>query len=188
MSDFEMNQWREQWLDQPSAPAMPLSEIRSAAVRQVRRQRASQIGELFTAGGLLAFGGVIASNNPSLESWLWAATVWITTCAATAFSLWNWRGLWKANVQSVADFERNYETRCLASLRAVRFGMVFLVVQTAIAFPWLAWDYATKQVAGPRFAAASALLGCLVAAFVLYFRRCRRRAQRELEQLRATRQ
>ena len=91
-------------------------------------------------------------------------------------------------MQSVADFERDYETRCFASLRAARFGMAFLVVQTAIAFPWLVWDYATTQMASSRFAAASALLACLVTAFVLHFRRYRRLAQRELEQLRATRQ
>jgi cation transport ATPase len=187
VSDLEMNQWREQWLAQPSASAKSPSEIRNAAVRQQRHLRASQIGELLTAAALLGFSGVIASKNPSLEWWLWAAAVWITTLAATAFSLWNWQGLWKANVQSVADFERDYETRCLGSLRAVRFGMAFLVVQTAIAFPWLAWDYATKQVAGSRFAGASALLVCLVTAFALHFRRYRRRADRELEQLRATR-
>jgi cation transport ATPase len=187
MTDLEMNQWREQWLAQPSAPTKPLSEIRNAAIRQQRRLRASHIGALLTAAALLVFGGVMASKNPSLESWLWAAAVWSTTLAATAFSIWNWQGLWKANVQSVADFERDYETRCLASLRAVRVGMAFLVVQTAIAFPWLAWDYLTGQLAGSRFAGASALLACLVAVFTLHFRRYRRRAQRELEQLRATR-
>jgi cation transport ATPase len=188
VSDLEMNRWRDQWLAQSTAPPKALSEIRNAAVRQQRRLRASQIGALLTGAGLLVFGGVMASIHPSLETWLWAAAVWITTLAATAFSLWNWQGLWKANVQSVADFERDYETRCLACLRAARFGMAFLVVQTAIAFPWLVWDYVTTQMAGSRFAAASALLACLVTALALHFRRYRRRAQRELEQLRATRQ
>jgi len=187
MTDLEMNQWREQWLAQPSAPAKSLSEIRNAAVRQQRRLRASQIGELLTAAALLVFGGVMASKNPSLESWLWAAAVWITTVIATAFSLWNWQGLWKANVQSVADFERDYETRCLASLRAARFGMAFLVMQSAIAFPWLAWDYTTSQLTGSQFAIASAQLACLITLFAVYFRRYRRRTQRELEQLRVTR-
>jgi hypothetical protein len=188
MSDFEMNQWREQWLAQPAVAAKSPAEIRGAALRQQRRLRWSQIGEFLTAVALLAFSGVMASRNPSLEGWLWAAAVWITTLAATAFTVWNWRGLWKANVQSVADFARHYETRCLGSLRAVRFGLAFLVVQAAIAFPWLAWDYATGQITGSRFAGASAQLGCLVIGFVLYFLHYRRRAQRELEQLRATRQ
>lgn len=187
MSDLEMNHWRDEWLAQPSVPAKPLSEIRAAAVRQQRRLRWSQIGALLTAAVLVAFGGYIAAEDASLESWLWAGTVWVTTLAATAFSLWNWQGLWKTGVQSVADFQRDYETRCLASLRAARFGMAFLVLQTAIAFPWLTWDYLSHRLAGSRFAAATLLLACLVAGFTMYFRRYRRRAQQELNELRASR-
>jgi hypothetical protein len=186
MNDSELDRWRTEWAAQPPARNTSTAEVRAAAIRQQRRLRASYLSSLLAAMLLLSFSAVAIRREPSLESWLWAATVWITTLLATAFSIWNWRGLWKANVRSVADFARAYEARSLAMLRGVRFGYAFLALQSVISFPWLAWDLVTRQITPARFAISLSILVCLVAGFAVWFRASRRRALGELEQVRAS--
>jgi hypothetical protein len=121
-----------------------------------------------------------------LETWLWAGTIWATTLAVTAFSVWNWNILWKANVKSVTEFALDYQKRCLASLRAARFGTRFLVVQNAITVPWLTWGYLRHRLTDARLAESIAFLAALSLGFWLLFTRSRRTALQELEQLGAS--
>jgi hypothetical protein len=185
-SDTELNDWRAEWLAQTAASEKSPADLRVGAVKQQRRLRIGHVGELLTALVFLLFSAAVAWRTSALETWLWAATVWATTLAATAFSVWNWNILWKANVKSVTEFALDYQQRCVASLRAARFGMRFLAVQNAIAVPWLTRDYLRHRLTGVRFAELIALLACLALGFWLIFTRYRRTALRELEQLRAS--
>jgi len=184
--DIELNDWRTEWMAQSVACEDSVADLRAGAVKQQRRLRAAHVAELFAALIFLWFSAAVAWRNSNLEAWLWAGTVWASTLAATAFSIWNWNILWKANVKSVAEFALDYQKRCMASLRAVRFGMRFLVVQNAIAVPWLPWGYLRHRLTDVRFAEAMVLVAALSLGFWLLFTRFRRTALRELEGLDAS--
>jgi cation transport ATPase len=184
--DIELNDWRSEWQAQAAASEDSPADLRLAAVKQQRRLRAAHVGELLAAVIFLSFSAAVAWRNPALERWLWAGVVWMTTLAVTAFSVWNWTILWKANVKSVSEFALDYQKRCLASLRAARFGMRFLVVQNAITVPWLTWGYFRHRITDVRFAAAMALLAALSLGFFLLFTRSRGKALQELERLGAS--
>jgi cation transport ATPase len=184
--EMELNDWRTEWKAQTVAAEKGAADLRIGAVTQQRWLRAGHVGELFIALIFLWFSAVFAWRNPNFETWLWAGIVWASTLAATAFSLWNWNVLWKANVKSVAEFALDYQKRCLASLRAARFGMRFLVVQNAITVPWLTWDYFRHRITDVRFAAAMALVAALSLGFWLFFTRFRRAALQQLERLGAS--
>ena len=185
-NDSELNDWRTEWRAQPRLPEMSWADLRAKAVKQRRRLRISHIVELLVALGFLVFSAAVARRNSGLETKLWAVAVWVTTAAVTAFSLWNWNILWKANAKSVTEFAVDYEKRCLASLRAARFGLGFLVVQLAIAVPWLTWDLVHKRLAVVRFAELIAIVVCLALGFWYLFTRYRRISLQELEALRAS--
>ncbi len=184
--DMELNDWRTEWKAQTVAPEKSAVDLRAGAVKQQRRLRAAHVAELFVALIFLLFSAAFAWRNPTLETWLWAGIVWASTVAATVFSIWNWNILWQANVKSVAEFALDFQKRCMASLRAVRFGMRFLVVQNAITVPWLTWDYLRHRITDARFAAAMALVAALSLGFWLFFTRFRRTALRDLEELDAS--
>jgi len=184
--DMELNDWRTEWKAQTAVRETSPADLRAAAIQQQRRLRAAHVAELLAALFFLWFSAAFAWRNPGLETWLWAVIVWASTLAATAFSVWNWNILWRANVKSVAEFALDYRKRCLASLRAVRFGMRFLVVQNAIAVPWLTLGYLRHRITDVRFAAAIALVAALSLGFWLLFTRFRRTALRDLEGLDAS--
>ncbi len=186
LNDLELNDWRTEWRAQTVSTEKTTVDLRAAAVKQQSRLRAAHVAELFAALIFLWFSAVVAWRNPALEAWLWAGILWAGTLAATAFSIWNWNILWKANVKSVTEFALDYQKRCRASLRAVRFGMRFLVVQNAITVPWFTWDYLRHRITGVRFAVAMALVAALSLGFWLFFTRFRRSALRDLEELEAS--
>jgi len=185
-NDSELNDWRTEWTAQPPLPEMTWADLRAKAGKQQRRLRVSHVAELLVALFFFVFSAAVARRNPGLETKLWAAAVWATTATVTAFSLWNWNILWKANAKSVTEFAVDYEKQCLASLRAVRFGMEFLVVQVAIAIPWLTWDLVLKRLAVVRFAELIAIVVCLALGLWYLLTRYRRISVRELEALRAS--
>lgn len=144
------------------------------------------VAELSMALVFLVVSVIVAWKNPVVEVLVWAAVVWTGTIVAAVFSLWNWRSLWTADLKSVAEFIEHYRKRCLAGLRAVRFGRAFLVVQLAITVPWLTADYLRRQMSGTSFALAMLVLGLFTVGFVLFFAHVQRRNSLELKELNAT--
>jgi hypothetical protein len=182
-SDSELNDWRTEWMAQAAASEKSPADLRVVAVKQQRRLRTGHVVEFVTALAFLLFSAAVAWRNPALETYLWAATVWATTLVVTAFFARNWSILWRANVESVTQYALEYQKRCIAGLKAVRFGMRFLAVQNAIAVPWLASGYLRHRLTGVRFAELIAILFCLSVGFSLLFTRYRRVALLELEEL-----
>jgi hypothetical protein len=121
----------------------------------------------------------ILRDHFDAEALAWSAVVWLTTLGVTMFQIRNWRGIWRTSARPVADYAAIYQARCLATLRAVRFGYAFLALQVAIAVPWLTWDFLRGSISGSRYALAMAILAALTIAFLFWFRASRRRARRE---------
>jgi hypothetical protein len=186
-ADLEFNDWRAEWHAQGEVAAHSPADVRRVALRQQRRLRTAHILELLAGVVFLAIGAAVAWRVHSIETFLWAATVWLTTLIASAFSVWNWYTLWKHDLKSVAEFSHVYEERCLAKIRAARFGKAFVVVQALISGPWLTWDYHRGQLSAGRFGGSILLLILLSVGFWFLFSRFRRSTLRELHGLRVTR-
>lgn len=183
--DAEIESWRAQWISQAEGNGGTPAEVRRRAVRQQRSLRIRHLFELAMAIVFLTFSTEFAARNPSTEIYWWAAVVWSGTIVATAFSLWNWRILWNADLKSVSEFTEHYRKRCFAELRAVRCGRAFLVVQLAITAPWLAADYLRHQMSGASFALAMLVLALFTVGFVFFFAHVQRRNSLELKDLNA---
>jgi hypothetical protein len=185
----ELDAWRKAWRT-PAQIGCPTAgfDVRRAHSRQERRLRRDYLLSLTTAIGLVALVVWVLRTSFSAEAVVWAAVVVLTTAGATAFQVWNWRTLWKTAARSVSDYANLYEHRCLAELRAVRFGYGLLALQTSITAPWLTWDFARGEIPAVRFAIGMGLLALLIAGFIIYFRMSRRRAVRELAQVTEFRQ
>jgi hypothetical protein len=187
--DAELDTWRSEWRSYAESASQPgemsSAGLRRKAMRQQRNLRTRHVCELLFAVILLGFSAAVVWRRPVLETYIWAAVVWVGTLAATAFSLWNWRVLWSADLKSVSDFTRDYKRRCLARRRDARFGEWFLVVQLAISAPWLTLNYARHRLTGAAFVASLLMLIVFSAGFVLLFVRYRRIAARELAEISA---
>lgn len=180
--DAEIESWRAQWHKQGYAPGTP-GELRRKAVAQQKSLRIRHVLELFSGLVLLGFSSVFVWKNPSPETCLWAAIVWLGTLVAFAFSILNWKSLWAANLKCVSEFTEHYRQRCVAQLRAARFGLWFLAIQLAISVPWLTLDYLRKELTGRTFGTSILILALLTAGFIAFFRHMRRRALLELDRL-----
>jgi len=181
--DAEIESWRATWTAGPELTRSTPAELRGKAVQQQRSLRMRHVAELAMAIVLLVFSAVVAWKNPVVEAYVWAAIVWAGTIVATLFSLWNWQVLWAADSKSVLEFTELYRKRCLAGIRAARFGQGFLVVQVAISAPWLTLDYLRHRITGTAFGLSMLVLAALTAAFVILFGRFRNRAFQQLEEL-----
>ena len=178
----ELEVWRAAWKTPPAEKSAKPFDLRSEYKRRERRLRIRYVFNSIFAVMLICLAAVVLHGNPRLEVLIWALVVWITTLGATAFHLWNWRMLWNAAGHSVLDYANVFENQCRASLRAVRFGYFFLVVQLAITVPWLTLDLRHGLPIG-RYAFSIGFLVVFSGAFVLSFRKTRSRALLDLKQI-----
>jgi len=185
-TEDELNDWRTTWQTHVHVASPSSCEVRRAALKQQRNLRATHIMELVTGAILLLMSAAVAWRMRSAEMFLWAAFVWLTSLAASAFSIWNWDILWKHDVKSVAEFSHVYEKRCLAKINAARFGKAFTVVQTSISGLWLSWDWYRSALSSARFGGAMLFLLMFSAGFWVFFSRYRRSALQELRRLQAS--
>jgi hypothetical protein len=186
-SNLELESWRKSWKSVAAANPIGAFDLRREARRHERRLRARHVLSLGFAVALITFAAYFLQHHFNRETIAWAIVVWGTTLAATAFSVSNWRVLWKAMDRSTAEYLAAYRARCNATLRAVRFGYRFLAVQLAISVPWLTWDLYRGRGSGrfgaPQYGFSMGLLALLTAAFLFAFRRSRRQALRDLSRL-----
>lgn len=185
--DHEFDDWRTAWQTQGQIATFSTGEVRRAALKQQLRLRVAHILEILTGVVLLVLSAVIAWNLQSTEMFLWAAVIWLATLVASVFSILNWDILWKHDLKSVAEFSDVYEKRCLAKIKAARFGKGFVIVQTLIPGFWLSWDYYRSELSTVRFVGALLFLIVFSAGFWAYFSRYGQSALQELQQLEATR-
>ncbi len=163
-------------------------EERSGLPAGLRRRelglRVRYILQLAFAAAMMGFAVAFVRSHFDFETLLWTAVVCITSAGAAAFQIWNWRGLLQTTGQSVAGYAEAYERRCHAMLRATRFGYRFLALQLAISTPWLTFDVVRGAMTLGRYTVSLGLLALITVAFLISFRRSRRRAMRELADVR----
>lgn len=184
----ELDVWRLAW----KAETEPVKrdsafDVRQEAMRQQRRLQTRHILELCFAVVLIGFAAFYLKRNFSSETLVWAIVIWILTLGATAFSIWNWRALWTASNQSTSAYAAAYRRRCMAGLRAIRFGYRLLALELVIVVPWLTSDFYKGGSSGEfrvrAYLIRLGLVAFLAGAYLFAFRRSRRRTLLELARL-----
>jgi hypothetical protein len=186
-TESEIKMWRAAWKEAPTE-TVEAYDFHSEHNRQQRWLRVRHIFGLVFAALLIGYAAYVLHNDFRAEVLAWAVVVWITTLLVTAFSVWNWRGLWSASALSVQEYVDAYERRNLAMLRAIRFGYWFLALQLSITVPWLTIDFLRHQTSVRQYAMSMGFLCVFSAAFVAWFRHSRLKASRELKQVEVFRQ
>jgi hypothetical protein len=179
-TESELELWRRAWRASAAGEPAPAFDFRAEHRRQEWRLRAHYIFGICFAVFLTGYAAFVLRRDFRAEVLAWAVVVWLTTAAATAFSVWNWRGLWGASSRSVLEYADIYEKRSLATIRAMRFGYYFLWTQLAIAAPWITWDFLRHEMSAIRYAIGMAMLGLLTIWFMVWSTVSRRRALSEL--------
>jgi tellurite resistance protein TehA-like permease len=182
--DAEWARLREDWRAEPATPAATAAELR----RRVRRQDLLlRLGFAAEIAGLVFAAAVGASalyrnSHPGVVA---AVIIWYVLLAGSlAFAIWNRRGIWRAAGQSTRDFLELSRRRCLASIRNCQASLYIAPVTNVVFLPLL---YVSLEEQAAR-AMLSGVIGANVglavaAAFVLWYRRRKRRELAELEKL-----
>jgi hypothetical protein len=182
--DLELDAWRNDWLAHEAPEAEMLRpDLRRLVQRKGRRLQWSLVGQLLAGASLLAFSAWFTSARPTLEWILWAGVIWGATFIAGGFAIRNSAGQWKALQQSNAAFLDLSRRRCLAELRAVRFGRWFLAVLLAIVAPWLSLDFAMRQMPMAQYFFGIAATVAMAAIYLAWFLARERRTLHELRRL-----
>jgi hypothetical protein len=187
-TDAELENWRELWhLPSETLEQLDQFDVRTAVKLKVLRLKVFHTLEYAWALFLLGFSFKVAWNVNTTEMYVWAVVIWASTLGATAYSIWNWRSLWRAEQKSASEYVRTYQRHCVAGLRQVRFGYYFLAVSLAITVPWLSWKFFRsgpgKDLSLSAYLVSMGVIAGLTVAYLLWFRRSRRNRLRELEQL-----
>jgi hypothetical protein len=187
--DPELEDWREAWQGLSEATEAPAKfDVRAGVKHKELRLKALHTLEYVWALFLLGFSFKVARSFHTTEMYVWAAVIWVSTLWATAYSIWNWRSLWRAERKSASEYVRTYERYCLAGLRQVRFGYWFLAVSLAITVPWLSWKFFRSgpgdELSLSAFWFSMGVIAGLTVVYLLWFRASRKNRLRELEQLR----
>ena len=121
--DAELENWREVW-QRSSEVTERLGEfdLCTEVKRKELRLKALRSLEYAWALFLLFFSFSVARRVHTTEMYAWAVVIWVSTLGATAYSIWNWRSLWRAERKSASEYVRTYQRHCIAGLRQVRFG------------------------------------------------------------------
>lgn len=186
-AESDLDSWRRVWKGAATEERPKAIDIRREAMHNERRLKRKHILELSFAAVLIIFGVFVLAHNFNAETLAWAIVLWVLTLGATAFSIWNWRSLWKGANQSTFEYTAAYRKRCMASLRAIRFGYGLLAVDLMVGAPWLTWDFFRNGASGGfgmrGYATGLGLLALLTTVFLVGFRRSRRRTMSELARL-----
>lgn len=182
-TESELEVWGTTWRAPLAELIVPAFDFGAEHRRQEWRLRFHYVFGLCFAVLLTCYAAVVLHRDFRAEVLAWAVVVWVTTAGATAFSVWNWRGLWNASGRSVLEYADLYEKRSLATLRAMRFGYWFLVLQLSIAAPWLTWDFLRHELPPVRYALSMASLAVLTIVYVVWFAVLRRRSVMELHRV-----
>jgi hypothetical protein len=182
----EIDAWRKAWKT-PQAQADTIVKnpdaVRHELEKQQRNLRLLHVFELAFALAITVGAAIILERNFTRERAVWAVLVWVLTLLAAGFSLWNWRVLWSVDNQSTAELVIAHRKRCVARLRAARFGSVLLAIQLAISAPWFTWRFWQGEMPGLRYGIVMAVLASLAGVFTVMIVRSQRRARMEILRL-----
>ena len=172
MNENEWTSLSEAWRSRDEGvDAVPLR--RTVANHRLMLVAVTAAEILFTCG--LAWLTYVVLRG-GITSWkiVWAISVWVFVAIAFAFVLWNRRGTWTAEAESVAEYVRLTRLRAERQLRSLRFAVWLLVAESVVVL--------TQLIVFERMTATAMLLlvGC-IAVVALWIVLMRRKIGRDLE-------
>jgi hypothetical protein len=138
MKDSELESWRALWSgdEEPLAPAPDARRIAAQGRRRLVRRMAL---EVVMAAVWIAVAVLLVQLRPDPALMVLGAGILAFVAVACAFSVWNSAGIWQPASDTVRDFVLVAAERCRRDLRAVRFGLWFAAIETALLVAWLVW-------------------------------------------------
>jgi hypothetical protein len=176
MTDRDIDRWSAEWRESALAP----TDLARLARREAR-QLATWIALDWIAGaGLLAFAAWLWFDDGTPVMRFAAAGIAVLTLVALAFTTLNWRGSFRGERASSADYLALALERSRARLRYIRFGWWVLAADLVVIAGVFLIEIRDEGLARLPVMLASAALATGVAAAVLYIwgRRERRKQQR----------
>ena len=176
MTDQDIERWAADWREGAAAPA-DLARM----ARRERRQLAAWIAIDWVVGAaLLAFAAWLWFDDGSPVMRFAAAGIVVLTVVALAFTTMNWRGSFRGDRASAADFLALAVARSRARLRYIRFGWWVLAADLVVIAGAALIEFQSDGHARLPSMLASAALATAAAGAILYAfgRRERRRAER----------
>jgi hypothetical protein len=183
MTDRDIDRWSANWRE--AAPAA--ADLAAMARREARTLAAWIALDWIVGAGLLAFAGWLWFVDGSPVMRFAAAGIVVLTAVALAFTMLNWRGSFRGDRASVADFLTLALARSRARLRYLRFGWWLLAADLVVIAGAFLIEVRDEGLARLPGMLASAALATAAAAVVLVVlgRRERRKQERLAEMQRA---
>jgi hypothetical protein len=135
VKDTELESWRALWTEGDTAPP----DIRGIVARGRRRLVRRMVLDVVVAVSWIAVAIVLIRLRPDPALMTLGAGIIAFVAVACAFSIWNTAGIWQPAGTSVRDHVLLAAERCRRDLRAVRFGLWFAAIETALLVAWLVW-------------------------------------------------
>jgi hypothetical protein len=176
MKDQDIDRWAADWRE--GAPAH--ADLADMARRE-RRQIAAWVAiDWIVGAALLGFAAWLWFDDGSPVMRFAAAGIVLLTIAALAFTTLNWRGSFRGDRASAADFLALAVRRSRARLRYIRFGWWVLAADLAVIGGSFLIEVRESGVERLPSMLGTAALATAAAAIVLYTwgRRERRRQER----------
>jgi hypothetical protein len=187
LKDTELESWRALWTE--DVVAAPAPDVRRIVARGRRRLVRRMALDVVVAGAWITVAVLLIRLRPDPALMALGAGIIVFVAVACAFSIWNSAGIWQPAGESVRDFVLLASERCRRDLRAVRFGLWFAAIETALLVAWLLWTSGRNVL--PEISRLSdtwlvlpVAVPILIVGWLLLWRR---RAQVELEALEALR-
>jgi hypothetical protein len=153
--------WSQLWREVESTPAAP--DLRKLVARDSRRLFLTVASECVVALGLITWSISLVLADPSLEGFLWIASLLAFLAIAVGFTTWNRRGLWRVSGNSTSAYVTLCIDRCYSRLLSARFAMWLLVVESVFVAGWRLLRAVLDPAAGETaLGLASVLVGLLL--------------------------
>jgi hypothetical protein len=170
-----------QWQSRAEPVMLPIDRL----LRQERRRR---VGMALLIGAEIAISAVAL-----LGSWLVRARLGATGLAAVlgyvamiwGFALWNRRGTWRPEQETVEGFMRLHRLRCERGILTTRFVLAIVAVQAAVSVGWIAVVFARAGGLLPGLLARLGIplgVGAAYAIWAIWYRQVIRRRLERLEE------
>jgi hypothetical protein len=180
MTDQDIDRWSANWREGGPATA----DLAAMARREARQLGAWIALDWIVGAGLLAFAGWLwfADGSPVMR--FAAAGIAVLTVVTLAYTTLNWRGSFRGNRASAADFLTLALARSRARQRYLRFGWWVLAADLVViagAFLIEVRDEGLERL--PGMLASAALATAAAAAVLIVLGRRERRKQERLAEM-----
>jgi hypothetical protein len=150
MKDTELESWRSLWSsDEDNSAGKDDARVEAGRASFPDARRIAAVGRRRLVGRMavevvmavvwIVVAVLLIRLRPDPALMVLGAGIVAFVAVACAFSVWNGAGIWQPAGDSVRDFVLIAVERRRRDLRAVRFGLWFAAIETALLVAWLVW-------------------------------------------------